>query len=85
MPKLTETLESGQFCGVELNGQTPKMTYKEQQINKISEAIHQHYEHDSTTSIVQATKVLCFQKWPLQDTLRLTGLKMLQVFSLCLC
>lgn len=84
MPKLTKRLEYGQFRGVELKGQTPKMTYKEQQIDKISEAIHQRFElDDSTTSIVQATKVLCLQKWPLQDTLKLAGLKMLQVLSLC--
>lgn len=82
MPKLDVILESGEFHGVKLRGRTPTMAYKDGHIDKISEAIHSRFKLDDTTSsVIQATKVLNLRKWPLKDNEKLTGPKMLNPLS----
>ncbi|KAH3837893.1 hypothetical protein DPMN_111295 [Dreissena polymorpha] len=74
METLEGVIESGEFKCVKLRGQKPKLAYRDQQIDGIVSAVHKRFQlDDSAVSVVQASKVLCFNKWPLKDIDKLQG------------
>lgn len=70
---LQQLLDSGMYEGIVLKGATPAMKYAVDILQGFCDAIKQRFQIESK-NVINATKILNFESWPLPGTPEIKGL-----------